>query len=103
MGEPSVRHSDTQREGKKTDGASSEICDQGGSVWPPREVPNQHSNEKRLQQTEEEHEDEEEEVKEKESSGPAATKQVPIINVDAIKFAVTRVCFGQPVGPRIKV
>ncbi|XP_040011812.1 DNA mismatch repair protein Msh3 isoform X2 [Xiphias gladius] len=75
MGEPSVRHSDTQREGKKTDGASSEICDQGGSVWPPREVPNQHSNEKRLQQTEEEHEDEEEEVKEKESSGPAATKQ----------------------------
>ncbi|XP_074495491.1 DNA mismatch repair protein Msh3 isoform X2 [Sebastes fasciatus] len=67
-------HSDAQREEKKTDGASSEICERGSSVQPPRDVKDQHSNKIRLRQPEEEHEDEEE-MKEEESSGPAATKQ----------------------------
>ncbi|XP_022622640.1 DNA mismatch repair protein Msh3 [Seriola dumerili] len=81
MPEPSIRHSDTQRVEKKIDGASSEIRDQGSSVRPPRDVPDQHSNKNRLQQAqgehgeEEEHEEEEEEVKEMDSSGLAATKQ----------------------------
>ncbi|XP_037634304.1 DNA mismatch repair protein Msh3 isoform X2 [Sebastes umbrosus] len=78
--EPSVTphsvtpHSDTQREVKKTDGASSEICERGSSVRPPRDVKDQHSNKIQLRQPEDEHEDEEE-MKEEESSGPAATKQ----------------------------
>ncbi|XP_076588059.1 DNA mismatch repair protein Msh3 isoform X2 [Chaetodon auriga] len=74
--EHSVGYSDTQRPEKKTDGVSSKICDQGSSVWPPRDVSDDVS-ENRLQHPEEEHEDEEEEeeVKEKESSGLAAAKQ----------------------------
>lgn len=79
--EPGVRRSDAQRQEKKTDSASSKVCDQGSSVWPPQDISDRHSNENRLQQSEEEHEDEEEEVKEKESLGLAAAKQVPNINV----------------------
>ncbi|XP_041792775.1 DNA mismatch repair protein Msh3 isoform X2 [Chelmon rostratus] len=73
--EPGVRRSDAQRQEKKTDSASSKVCDQGSSVWPPQDISDRHSNENRLQQSEEEHEDEEEEVKEKESLGLAAAKQ----------------------------
>ncbi|XP_073321644.1 DNA mismatch repair protein Msh3 isoform X2 [Pagrus major] len=68
--EPSVGRCDTQREDKKTDGASSKICDQGSSIQPPRDVTDQHSNKNRPQQMEEEHDDDEEE-----GSGLAATKQ----------------------------
>ncbi|XP_056232941.1 DNA mismatch repair protein Msh3 isoform X1 [Seriola aureovittata] len=79
MPENSIRHSDTQRVEQKTDGASSEIRDQGSSVRPPRDVPDQHSDKNRLQQAQEEHgeeeEEEEEEVKEMDSSGLAATKR----------------------------
>uniref|UniRef100_A0A4W6CBH1 DNA mismatch repair protein MSH3 n=1 Tax=Lates calcarifer TaxID=8187 RepID=A0A4W6CBH1_LATCA len=76
MAEPSARHSDTEREEKKADGASSKIYIRGSSVLPPRDTPDQHSNKNRLQQAEDEHEDEEEEDKGKESSGLAATKQL---------------------------
>ncbi|XP_036954118.1 DNA mismatch repair protein Msh3 isoform X3 [Acanthopagrus latus] len=68
--EPSAGRHDTQREDKKTDGASSKICDQGSSTRPPRDVTDQQSNNDRPQQMEEEHDEDEEE-----GSGPAATKQ----------------------------
>uniref|UniRef100_A0A4W6CD24 DNA mismatch repair protein MSH3 n=1 Tax=Lates calcarifer TaxID=8187 RepID=A0A4W6CD24_LATCA len=42
MAEPSARHSDTEREEKKADGASSKIYIRGSSVLPPRDTPDQH-------------------------------------------------------------
>uniref|UniRef100_A0A4W6C4U5 DNA mismatch repair protein MSH3 n=1 Tax=Lates calcarifer TaxID=8187 RepID=A0A4W6C4U5_LATCA len=51
MAEPSARHSDTEREEKKADGASSKIYIRGSSVLPPRDTPDQHSNKNRLQQS----------------------------------------------------
>lgn len=77
IAEPSVKHSDSQREEKKIDYASRKICEQESSIWPPRDVKDQHNSETRLQETEEELEDEEEEdVVEKKSSGLVAPKQV---------------------------
>ncbi len=81
--EPSAGRSDTQREEKKTDGASSKICVQTSSAQPPRDAPDPCGDKNRLHPPEEEHEDEEEEVK-GESSGLTAMKQVPRINVDSI-------------------
>lgn len=69
--EPSVKHSDSQRQEKEiaSDHASSRICEQESSIWPPLDVTDQHSNKNRLQQTEEELKDEEEkDVKDKQSS-----------------------------------
>ncbi|XP_026199618.1 DNA mismatch repair protein Msh3 isoform X2 [Anabas testudineus] len=78
IAEPSVKHSDGQRQEKETatDDASSKICEQGSSMWPPLDVTDQHSIKRRLQRTEEELEDEkEEDVKGKQNSGPVAPKQ----------------------------
>ncbi|KAE8291893.1 DNA mismatch repair protein Msh3 [Larimichthys crocea] len=66
--DPNVGRSDPQWDEKKTDGASSKICEHGSNVGPLRSVSNKHSDDTKPQ---EEQEDEEEEVGEK-----AATKQV---------------------------
>lgn len=90
--EPSVRSSDTEREEKKPE-----------SVQPPRDVTDQHSDKtKRLQQPEEE-EEEEVKVKEKQSSGLAASKQVPDINVNSLHVTVITVSFELHVGSKMKV
>ena len=91
--EPSAGRHDTQREDKKTDGASSKICDQGSSTRPPRDVTDQQSNNDRPQQMEEEH-DEDEEA----GSGPAATKQVPNNKVDSITSLSSEFGLGSRLG-----
>lgn len=74
--DPNVGRSDPQWDEKKTDGASSKICEHGSNVGPLRSVSNKHSDDTKPQ---EEQEDEEEEVGEK-----AATKQVHNVNVDSL-------------------
>uniref|UniRef100_A0A665SZ52 DNA mismatch repair protein MSH3 n=1 Tax=Echeneis naucrates TaxID=173247 RepID=A0A665SZ52_ECHNA len=47
--EPSVRHRDTQSDSRRTAGPCSKISDQGSSIRPPGDVPDQHTNKNRLQ------------------------------------------------------
>ncbi|KAF3695607.1 DNA mismatch repair protein Msh3 [Channa argus] len=75
VAEPTIRHSDKERQATKADDAGSTFCEHGGSLLVPQDVSNHHSHKKRVQQTEEELKDDEkkvekggEERKEKQSS-----------------------------------
>uniref|UniRef100_A0A665SZ71 DNA mismatch repair protein MSH3 n=1 Tax=Echeneis naucrates TaxID=173247 RepID=A0A665SZ71_ECHNA len=85
--EPSVRHRDTQSDSRRTAGPCSKISDQGSSIRPPGDVPDQHTNKNRLQQAEEGNEDDWEEREKREEEAPAKQSLLWVLFLS--KFAKT--------------